>query len=424
MIACNLSIHGSIRNEYNFYSFLVQRRVTRMPKKTSELTVVNSESEEEDGEEEEGAAKDNLNLAINLNDSFIFTPSKMMIFTPLKLSGNSSAQDKAAHVECTVEPPKAPAPVQRSSIFSVGSGGSTENDKNLVNFQVKKDFSAELEKLAINDPPNAGMVKSQSTSALGANPPQALKTKKLATDDHGDIIRYRPINQKRVLEQQKQALQQTVSKSQESTDSGISTAIRVFPAKDIPDSITKPPHDPVFATPGFTKAPVQMSGSRRVPNPRMPVSSATKNQSAIKEEFQQRKVLFTTPMGGSCKPVSSIANASISLALDESLQFAPSSRAHLPEVSEKVLEEEEDQENEKDKRQVRRIKNNDYAVEKKIGHGGSSTVFLGRRLDTDQEVALKVVDLQGDEAIIRGYLKETELLASLQGNPNIITLFD
>lgn len=400
-----------------------------MPKKTSELTVVNSESEEEDGD------KDNLNLAINLNDSFIFTPSKM-IFTPLKT-------DKPDDTVSAEDPPVAPA---KSSIFSLGSKAVQENDKNLANLHVKKDFAEEMEKLAITNPTgnsnSAGMVKSQSTSAIigsSSSTTQALKTKKI-NDDHADIIRYRPINLKKVQQHQKQTTT-TTAKSYESSsgDSGVSSTIKVYPTaaaeapKDVPDAKVPLHHDPVFATPGFKAAPVQMTGSRRVPNPRMPISSATKNQSALKEEFQQRKVLFTTPMGGTCKPVSSIANASISLALDESLQFCN----RLPEVSEVVdLPQKQqhqpqpvrppatEEKNQPEQRQIRRIKNHDYAVEKKIGHGGSSTVFLGRRLDTDKEVALKVVDLQGDDAIVRGYLKETELLASLQGNPNIITLFD
>lgn len=403
-----------------------------MPKKTSELTVVNSESEEEEDQD-----KDNLNQAINLNDSFIFTPSKMINFTPIKSTDNAEG--------IGAKPPFPPAPATKSSIFSlgVGSKGIQENDQNIVNLPVKKDFAAELEKLVITNPVPA-MPKSQSTPALGpqsaaSQSAQVLKIKKV-NDDHGDIIRYRPINQKRVQQQQQQQKQTTNSwqKSGESSsgDSGVSSTIKVFPTaagqsmndtKDVPDALKLPAHhDPVFATPGFTKAPVQLTGSRRVPNPRMPVSSATKSQSALKDEFQQRKVIFTTPMGGSCKPVSSIANASISLALDDSIQFAPSNR--LPGVSEAEPPEQPSQQPEKGQtdhqRQVRRIKSHDYAVEKKIGHGGSSTVFLGRRLDTDQEVALKVVDLQGDDAIIRGYLKETELLASLQGNPNIITLFD
>lgn len=379
--------------------------------------MVNSESEEDEED------KDNLNLAINLNDSFIFTPSKM-IFTPLE--AEKRAEEAIAHV-LPEEPSKPQPAAHKSSIFSVGSKSIEENDKNLDNLHVKKDFSAELERLAVADPVPV-LIKSQSTSVLGSSQSTlALKMKRI-NDDHMDIIRYRPINQKRVQQQKEQLQATNWQKSNESSsgDSGVSSTMKVYPTeqRDVVDA--KPPalvHDPVFATPGPTKAPVQMTGSRRVPNPRMPLSSATKNQSALKEEFQQRKVLFTTPMGGSSKPVSSIANASISLALDESIQF----HQRLPEVAEAVSATEPEAEPEKnaaDRRQIRRIKNRDYAVEKKIGHGGSSTVFLGRRLDTDQEVALKVVDLQGDDAIIGGYLKETELLASLQGNPNIITLFD
>lgn len=424
-----------------------------MPKKASELAVVNSESEDD---EEEGS--DNLNCAINLNDSFICTPSKIM-FTPLKLPEPTKAEVVRPHQPIETRADPQPVVVQKSSIFSLTSRSSSvqENDKNLVNLPVKKDFAAELEKLALNDhrPPPV-MIKSQSTSALGVSQSSStLALKKKLNDDHVDIIRYRPINQKRVQQQKRdQVTASSWRKSNEfnSGDSGISSHTKFLPSSSSTTSssttnsteavppdrsnpvLMKVPSEPVFATPGFQKVqPMQLVASKRLTNPRLPMSSATKCQSTIKEEFQQRKVLFTTPMGGSCKPVSSMSSA---LPLDDSIM------AHrLPDVSEvaistnepvKKVDVEEEKKREKknsgesgsDRRQVRRIKNQDYAVEKKIGHGGSSTVFLGRRLDTGQEVALKVVDLQGDDAIIRGYLKETELLASLQGNPNIITLFD
>lgn len=387
---------------------------------------MNSESEEEED-------KDNLNCAINLNDSFIFTPSKL-IFTPMKLEDPPAKPPVAAEPieKKETRPPRAEnvLPISKSSIFSLTS--VQENDKNLPN----------LKKLVLTNVAPPALIKSQSTSALGTQA-TTLGLKKKTLDDHVDIIRYRPINQKRLQEKQKQEPKQekTTSsgrKSSESVDSGISSSVKVFPnggsIPDVPDTVLLPKvsSEPVFATPGFQKTVLQITGSRRMANPRMPLTSATKSQSSNKEEFQQRKVLFTTPMGGPGKAVPSLphCNSNISLALDNTILAS-----RLPEVSE-VQEEKkaatEFQEQVKpaepakgqESRQVRRIKNADYAVEKKIGHGGSSTVFLGRRLDTGQEVALKVVDLQGDEAIIRGYLKETELLASLQGNPNIITLFD
>lgn len=358
-----------------------------------------------------------------------------MIFSPLqsKVQGGSGTSKEGNCVQ-SEEPPKPPPPAApKSSIFSVGMRSIQENDQNLRNLPMKKNMSGEFEKLAISDP-----VLEQPKPVLQAT--EVLKTKKIS-DDPVDIIRYRPINQKRVQQQKQQA--KTVSSSsstawqksgESSGDSGISTTIKGFalatPAdnKDRVDA-PKPQPDAVFATPGFSKAPL-VTGSRRMPNPRMPVSSATKNQSAIKEEFQQRKVLFTTPMGGSCKPVASLGNASITFGLDESLQYHNPIKSRLPGVDEvvkepPVIEDEVDQQQQdKDRRQIRRIKNKDYEIEKKIGHGGSSVVFLCRQLDTDQEMALKVVDLQGDDAIMGGYLKETELLASLQGNPSIITLFD
>lgn len=378
---------------------------------------MNSESEDEEEEED----KDNLNCAVNLNDSFIFTPSKL-IFTPMKLEDPPTKPPVPPVEKKETRPTRDEnvLPISKSSIFSLAKTVK-ENDKNLPN----------LNKLVLNDVAPPVLVKSQSTSALGTHS-TTLGLKKKTLDDHVDIIRYRPINQKRLQEKQPKQDQTSSSsrKSSESIDSGISSSVKVFPnggsGPDVLDTVLLPKvnSEPVFATPGFQRAVVQIPGSRRLANPRMPLASATKNQSSIKDEFQQQKVLFTTPMAGKAVPSLPHCSANISLALDDTVLAS-----RLPEVSEvqeevRELAKPAEPAKAQESRQVRRIKNADYVVEKKIGHGGSSTVFLGRRLDTGQEVALKVVDLQGDEAIIRGYLKETELLASLQGNPNIITLFD
>lgn len=71
-----------------------------------------------------------------------------------------------------------------------------------------------------------------------------------------------------------------------------------------------------------------------------------------------------------------------------------------------------------------KIKNHEYVIVKKLGCGGSSSVYLARRSDTGEEFALKVVDLQADPQVVQGYLNETKLLAKLQGNACVVALYD
>lgn len=65
-----------------------------------------------------------------------------------------------------------------------------------------------------------------------------------------------------------------------------------------------------------------------------------------------------------------------------------------------------------------------FVVQRRIGTGGSSTVYLAQQWDTKAEVAVKVVDLQGDPAVVTGYMNETKLLAKLQGDDTVIRLFE
>lgn len=79
---------------------------------------------------------------------------------------------------------------------------------------------------------------------------------------------------------------------------------------------------------------------------------------------------------------------------------------------------------EKPKENTLTINSKEYQIDKKIGSGGSSSVFLARESSSGKEVAVKLVHLDGDQAVIDGYLNETKLLAKLQGNINVVSLFD
>lgn len=51
-------------------------------------------------------------------------------------------------------------------------------------------------------------------------------------------------------------------------------------------------------------------------------------------------------------------------------------------------------------------------------------MYLARGKTSGKEVAIKLVNLDGEQQVIDGYLNETKLLAKLQGNKCVVTLFD
>ncbi|XP_053670823.1 uncharacterized protein LOC128721125 [Anopheles nili] len=70
------------------------------------------------------------------------------------------------------------------------------------------------------------------------------------------------------------------------------------------------------------------------------------------------------------------------------------------------------------------INGKEYIVLKKLGSGGSSSVFLAKQVTSGIECAVKLVNLNGDANLVEGYLNETKLLAKLQTNENVIALYD
>ncbi|XP_058974222.1 dual specificity protein kinase TTK-like [Musca domestica] len=217
-------------------------------------------------------------------------------------------------------------------------------------------------------------------------------------------------------------------------------------ANDVPASTIKNASsiEAQFATPQIRSFSVQ----RR---PRDLCSTQSqKTKSAIVNEFRSQKVLFQTPMAISRAPMSCLPNDSISFSLCDTINEGgtPSTAEKTPKCaaenptgrSKKSLEgefmevsREQAQKTEnakgsaittKDKETIVHINNSDYVIMQKLGCGGSSSVYLAKRVDNDKECALKVVDLQGDPAVVEGYLNETKLLAKLQGNVCVVSLYE
>ncbi|KAG5682411.1 hypothetical protein PVAND_011764 [Polypedilum vanderplanki] len=124
---------------------------------------------------------------------------------------------------------------------------------------------------------------------------------------------------------------------------------------------------------------------------------------------QQPKILFRTPITRPF-PSSSIIGSQLDPKLLSSIQ-------KMSSIKESIIRE-------KPKENCIIINKIEYEIDKKIGAGGSSTVFLARGCKSGKECAIKLVNLDGDPQVIEGYLNETKLLARLQGNINVIALYD
>lgn len=135
-----------------------------------------------------------------------------------------------------------------------------------------------------------------------------------------------------------------------------------------------------------------------------------------RKDKPQAKILFTTPIARP-PPGSLLESTPIELRKPTSLITSLTSRKLSP-IKEPS--------NEKDKPDEPTITINNvaYLIGRKIGSGGSSSVFLARGKKSGTEVAIKLVRLDGEQQVVDGYLNETKLLAKLQGNRCVVTLFD
>jgi hypothetical protein len=136
-------------------------------------------------------------------------------------------------------------------------------------------------------------------------------------------------------------------------------------------------------------------------------SSQAFSSTADRDPNKKPKVLFTTPVASSLKnqvtPIGTIQR-----------KLSP-----LKEVSAAVS-----QEVSKVEENILIINNVEYVIYKKIGSGGSSLVYLAKSRKLGKEVAIKVVNLDGDSQMVEGYLNETKLLVRLQRNINVVELYD
>uniref|UniRef100_A0A182VWK9 Heat shock 70 kDa protein cognate 4 n=3 Tax=Cellia TaxID=44534 RepID=A0A182VWK9_9DIPT len=200
-------------------------------------------------------------------------------------------------------------------------------------------------------------------------------------------------------------------------------------------------------------------GQRRDTGSKMFTSTTVrKSRNTIENEFKSQKVLFTTPVVMARPPVNFLPDDSLNYSvitpnvtkgskhlspIEEQQKMSKRSTNQLfggldatadkvspptvvtrcaPPVMEKPIETSDTPQQPKERPIV--INGKEYLVLKKIGSGGSSSVFLAKQIATGLECAVKLVNLNGDVNLVEGYLNETKMLAKLQTNENVIALYD
>lgn len=314
-----------------------------------------------------------LNCAIvNLNDSIVFTPSK--------------------------DPDMLKTPCLTSKVKQVDENNiakEEENNRNLTNYKIN-----EISKLS-----DSGFISRIDNLKL-----DSVESKTAVAQSTDGKISYRS------LKSRTQLFNDESSKSAPTS----SVTIQNDPAKNIPPSRNqhmsisefRKSHSSKVAdddkeTP-LKKEPPKDNFHFVTPSSRPPLSTIVDpfSSSTTKTNFEQdKKVIYRTPK------------------VDVAPMLPPSSVSR--EISTKPTNTSSALSSSSINQNILLIKNVEYILDKKIGSGGSSLVYLAKRKSTGIEVAIKVVNLSGgDDQIIEGYINETKLLARLQGNINVVKLYD
>lgn len=338
------------------------------PRRRAELTMMDSDSDDEDNKNDH-----NLNCAI-LNDSFVLSPMH-------ELTSNTSMTSKAVALRAS--------------------------DSNLS-------FLGRFGNMGIN-----------CSTTTGKSPPLQVEQQQQPAELP---IKKPPPSTLQIISEQRKAV---------STKTPLRTSLA-------PSLKKQPKPESEFVTPQVCSLATRQS------------TRTQKTHNELANEFRSQKVLFQTPM--TVSRAAPFTSDSLSFSLCDTISESPDTPAQ-PKVeapignkSKKSLDckfrhaEQEkpelalpvpaaasvpvpaatlpDKPETTTKSNVLQIKNHEYLMVKKLGCGGSSSVYLARRKDTGQEFALKVVDLQADPVVVQGYLNETKLLEKLQGNVCVVSLYD
>uniref|UniRef100_A0A182M6B0 Protein kinase domain-containing protein n=1 Tax=Anopheles culicifacies TaxID=139723 RepID=A0A182M6B0_9DIPT len=377
-------------------------RSSFQPKRVSELPPLESDSDSDgDG---------NLNCAI-LNDSFLLTPSKCI--------DEEDSVDKKIPSKATIRSVTDAVPKSRMKLEdklpSVNAGPEMLKRAPLVE-------RSQFDLKAYNDSSPTKSTRSQD-SGYGAS---------ASVDTVGEL----PITVKRP------------------DRPALTTVQSPTPLETAPEKMEVERNRHQFVTPR-DKFP---GGLRETGSKMFTSTTVRKSRNTIENEFKSQKVLFATPVVMARPPVNFLPDDSLNYSvitpdatkgskhlspikeqqkmtkrstnqlfggLDAaSDKVSPPSVATLcaPTVAEKTVDSNDTQQQPKERPIV--INGKEYLVLKKIGSGGSSSVFLAKQVATGLECAVKLVNLNGDANLVEGYLNETKMLAKLQTNENVIALYD
>lgn len=296
---------------------------------------------------------------------------------------------------------------------------SKQNSLDFGDTPLKTSKSDENNKNVINDGKDSGIC----SGFLSDLPQSKYKVEETPQADDQLKISYRPLKTRVQLFPSKTALQD------KSKEPSVPSVFQKF-HKDETDSTVPGPEQPRKAvelivpdaeTP-FKKSEQHLFATPSLRPPPQPFATATvkrsndyyheKQRETTSERKPQAKILFTTPIARP-PPGSLIKSTPM-----DALKSSALAHKKLSPIKEPSTEKE------KPKEQIITINHVDYILDKKIGSGGSSTVFLARGKKVDREFAIKLVKLDGDQQVVDGYLNETKLLAKLQGNVCVVSLFD
>ncbi|XP_052891071.1 dual specificity protein kinase Ttk isoform X1 [Anopheles moucheti] len=378
------------------------------PKRVSELPPLESDSESDDD--------GNLNCAI-LNDSFLLTPSKCI--------DEEDSVDKKIPSKATIRSVTDAVPKSRIKLedkLPSKNGGPELESKMIKRAPLVERSQFDLR--PYNDSSPTKSTRSQD-SGYGAS---------ASVDTVGELSSAARRPDRPVLQ---------------------SSAQSPVTLESVPEKMEVERNRHQFVTPRdkFPGGQLRETGSKMFTS-----TTVRKSRNTIENEFKSQKVLFATPVVMARPPVNFLPDDSLNYSvitpdaskggkhlspIKEQQKMAKRSTNQLfgeletandkvppPNVAtlcaptgvEKHVDSNDTPQQPKERPIV--INGKEYLVVKKIGSGGSSSVFLAKQVATGVECAVKLVNLNGDANLVEGYLNETKMLAKLQTNENVIALYD
>ncbi|XP_054725416.1 dual specificity protein kinase Ttk isoform X1 [Anastrepha obliqua] len=416
-------------------SFGAFSNMRMFPKRSSELPTLDSD----ESEEEENPKTDNLNCAI-LNDSFIMSPADSSV---LKTPGPQSAVKEKRDVD---------SPSFLSEFHKLDI--RTEDKEN--------EEEPPLPSVGSLQPNAASTARKTHPSRTDTSCPlQSIQEDIVANENTGKEVNRANVGSRALGVLQRFHSDPTTQQHAKPVD--LETPLRKNNSASVgpPSDVSIAPTNSQTADAQFATPQVRSFSVQRRPRGLCSTQSQ-KTRSALANEFRSQKVLFQTPMAITRAPVMCLPNDSITLSLCDSIngtRNTPNTAENTPLGDQRNVKDQQSQkvkskkslesafcasekpEESKEKQQsnmitqeksasadekdgILRINNADYTIVKKIGCGGSSSVYLAQRNADGKECALKVVDLRGDPVVVEGYLNETKLLAKLQGNVCVVALYE